>query len=215
MALRYLPITLTTAILFAGPILVSLLSIPLLGEKIGIRRFAAILVGFVGVLIIIDPWGAEFHPAMIFSLGALLGTSCYFVLTRMIAGVESNSTSQLWASGVAALAIAPFALDVWIWPSSVGGWIGLGLIGCFGATSHILVTAAHRYADASLLAPVVYTTALYATLAGWIVFATPPGLSTLLGAPIIIASGLYIGQRERRLYQARMARPPGPATWPE
>lgn len=204
LALKYLPLTLTTAILFAGPIVVSLLSIPILGEKIGIRRFAAIIVGFAGVLIVIQPWSADFEPAMLLSLGGLLCASLYFVLTRMIAGVESNSTSQLWASGVATLAILPFALGVWAWPATTSGWIVLGLIGVFGATSHILATAAHRYADASLLAPVVYAQVLYATLASWVVFATAPGFWTVVGAPVIVASGLYIGQRERRLYRERL-----------
>jgi drug/metabolite transporter (DMT)-like permease len=197
MALRYLPITVTTTIMFAGPIVVTFLAIPLLGEQVGIRRILAVCTGFLGVLVVIQPWGIDFHPAVFFSLGALTSASLYFVITRMLAGVESNATSQVWASGLATLCLAPFALPVFLWPQPGTQTAVFLLIGVFGALGHIAATSAHRLADASILAPVVYIQILLAAIAGILVFDTYPTVWTLGGGLIIIASGIYIWHRER------------------
>lgn len=197
-ALQSLPITLTTTIMFAGPIVVTLLAIPILGEKVGIRRIAAVCVGFIGVLVVIQPWGAEFDPAMFFSLAALLIASLYFIMTRMLAGVETNATQQVWSSGFASIALAPFALSAWIWPENGLQWLIMCLIGGFGMMGHSLATLAHRWADASILAPMVYSQIFLAALAGIFVFSSTPTIWTLAGGLIIITSGLYIWRRERQ-----------------
>ena len=197
-ALQHLPITVTTTIFFAGPIVVTLLAIPLLGEVVGLRRLIAVCVGFGGVLVTMQPWGTAFHPAMFYCLGGLLCASLYFVMTRMLAGIDSNATSQLWASGVATAVIAPVALTQWVWPGGTLQWALVLTIGLWGALGHISATAAHRLAEASILAPVVYNQLLLASLAGIVVFDTWPTPWTLAGAAIIIGSGLYIWQRERK-----------------
>ena len=196
-ALSYLPITINTTIQFAGPIMITVLSIPLLGEKVGIHRFAAVLAGFGGVLIVMQPWGAEFHPAMLLVLAALVCSSLYFILTRKLAGRERNATHQVWGSGVAMAAMAPFAVPLWVWPDTITGWAVMIVIGVFGALGHIAATRAHGMADASLLAPIVYLQLIFASVAGIVVFATWPTVWTLVGAGVIIASGLYIWHRER------------------
>ncbi|MDO6732770.1 DMT family transporter [Marinovum sp. 2_MG-2023] len=205
-ALQYLPITVTTTIMFAGPVVVTLLAIPILGEKVGLRRIIAVCVGFFGVIVVMQPWGAEFHPAMILSLGALVMASMYFVMTRLLAGVEGNATQQIWSSGIAAIAILPFALADWHWPTDTTTWLVFAIIGVFGACGHICATIAHRLADASLLAPVIYIQIFSAAAAGILVFATWPTIWTLGGGGIIIASGLYIWQRERAV-RGRVRRP--------
>lgn len=202
-ALRSLPITVTTTIFFAGPIVVTLLAIPLLGEKVGIRRFLAVCTGFIGVLIVMQPWGAAFHPAMMFSLAALVIASLYFVMTRMLAGVETNATQQVWAAGIPSIVLAPFALAVWTLPTRAVDWVVMFLIGGFGVTGHILATTAHRWAPASTLAPVVYAQLFAATFAGIVIFGVWPTIWTLAGGAVIIASGLYIWQRERVKASAR------------
>ena len=110
-----MPITVTTTIMFAGPIVITLLAVPLLSEKVGIRRVLAVCTGFLGVLVVIQPWGTAFQPAMFFSLATLVLSSLYFVMTRMLAGIESNATQQIWA---AALATAPkvvlLSLLLWV-----------------------------------------------------------------------------------------------------
>ncbi|NDV98718.1 DMT family transporter [Salipiger sp. PrR002] len=198
LALGYLPITVTTTIMFAGPIVVTLLAIPLLGEKVGPHRIGAVCVGFLGVLVVMQPWGAEFHPAMLLSVGALSCAALYFILTRQMAGKESNATSQVWGGALPTLLLAPVVLPSWEAPESAGVGVMMGVIGIFGAVAHMLATAAHRYADASVLAPVVYLQLLSAAAAGLLIFGTWPTPWTLLGAAIIIGAGLYIWHRERQ-----------------
>lgn len=204
-ALKYLPITVTTTIMFAGPIVVTLLAIPILGEKVGIRRIAAVCTGFIGVILVMQPWGVSFHPAMFLTLGALVMASCYFIMTRLLAGIEGNATHQIWSSGVATLALFPFVLDGWVWPTG-DAWIAFVLIGGFGASSHVAAVTAHRWADASILAPVIYVQIFLAAIAGVLLFDTWPTVWTLGGGSIIIASGLYIWQRERAV-RGKVRRP--------
>ncbi|MBJ3764066.1 DMT family transporter [Maribius pontilimi] len=197
-ALQYLPLTVTTTIMFSGPIAVTLLAIPILGERVGIHRLVAVCVGFLGVLVVMQPWGAEFHPAMLLNLLAMMLASLYFILTRMLAGIESNATAQIWASGLATLVLTPFVWSVWTWPDSPAGYAVLVLIGLFGGTSHICATYAHRLADASILAPMIYIQIVLAAIASIVVFGVYPTIWTLAGGLIIIAAGLYIWRRESR-----------------
>ena len=203
-ALSYLPLTTVTAIMFASPVIVTLLAVPLLGEKVGILQFVAILLGFVGVLIVVSPWDGALHPAIFLSLGSCVCTSVYFILSRMLAR-ESTATQQIWASGIATLFLAPVAF--WQWQAPADGFVVLMmcLIGLFGVSSHSLVTLAHRIADASVLAPVVYLQLLFATIAGYLVFGQVPGASTLFGALVIIAGGvlLWLSGRRNRIAAIR------------
>lgn len=196
-ALQFLPITVTTTIMFSGPIAVTLLAIPILNERVGWHRLAAVCVGFVGVLVVMQPWGAEFHPAMLLSLAAMTVAALYFIMTRMLAGIESNATSQIWASGLATVCLAPFAIRVWQWPGSVMDWVPFVMIGVFGGVGHIFATHAHRMADASILAPIIYIQIVLAALASIAVFNVYPTVWTLGGGLIIAAAGLYIWWRER------------------
>lgn len=197
-ALHYLPITVTITILFAGPIAITLLAIPILGERVGPHRIGAVIVGFSGVLVVMQPWGTGFHPAMLLSLSAMLCASLYFILTRMLAGVDSNATAQIWSSGVGAICLAPFVVSLWQWPTDPIGWLPFVLIGVFGAVGHNFVTNAHRMADASILAPMMYVQMIFAALVSILVFGTWPTLWTFLGGLIIAGAGLYVWHRERR-----------------
>ena len=196
-ALKYLPITLTTTIFFAGPILVTLFAIPILGEKVGIRRVIAVCFGFIGVVIVIQPWGASFHPAIYFSLGALLCASMYFIMTRMVANSESNAVMQLWSSGIPTILLLPFAINVWIWPETLVQMAIMFAIGAFGALGHLATTIAHRWVDASILAPMIYTQIFFAAIVSYFIFDQLPTIWTFAGGIIIIGSGIYIWQRER------------------
>lgn len=198
-ALTYLPLTITTAIFFATPVLISLLAIPILGERIGLRRFLAILVGFVGVLIIASPWGAPFHWSILCAVGSLLCASLYFVLTRLIAGRDNNPTGQIYTSGLPTLVLLPFALSHWVWPATAVDWVIVTVIGCAAMLGHSLLTIGYRYAPASTLGPVVYVQILYASAISWVVFSQPPDAKTILGTAVIVAAGLYLWLRERQL----------------
>ncbi len=207
-ALQFLPITVTTTIMFAGPIAVTLLSIPILGERVGIHRLIAVCIGFAGVLVVIQPWGAEFHPAMLLNVLAMTLASLYFVMTRLLAGLESNATAQVWSSGIATICLLPVVFFVWEWPETLSGFVMMGMVGLFGASGHIFATNAHRLADASILAPMVYIQIITAAAASIIVFGEWPTFWTLIGAAIIVLAGVYIWHRERTQAR-RMTPPPG------
>jgi drug/metabolite transporter (DMT)-like permease len=205
LALGYLPLTTTSSIFFTAPLWICLLSIPLLGEHVGRRRWAAIGVGFIGILIVTRPWSGGAHWAVILSLGSALCASFYAILTRMLAGLDSTATQQFHAAAIAAVGTAPFALSGWVWPADPVTWLAFCLIGVFGWAGHQLLTIAHRFAPASVIAPFLYVQIVYMALSGWFIFGDMPDGWVVSGASVVMASGLYIWVRERR----RALRPSG------
>jgi drug/metabolite transporter (DMT)-like permease len=198
-AITYIPLTVTASISFTMPLILCALSIPLLGEKVGWRRWLAIVVGFAGVLVIIRPGTEAFHPAMLLSFMGIVFTAFYFLLTRKLAGVDSTTTQSFYAAGIATLCLAPFAFGGWTWPSSASEWIPFVLIGAAAMIGHQAITLAHRLAPASVLAPFNYSLIVFLTASSWLVFGQPPDIWIVVGAPIVIGSGLYIWLRERQL----------------
>lgn len=198
-ALQHLPLTITIAIFFVAPLMVCLLSVPVLGEKVGIKRLMAVLVGFGGILIIVQPWSESFNPYVFFSIAAMLSASAYFVLSRIVAGIDSNATTQVYVAGLATILLAPFALHLWVWPQDPASWVLIVLIGSMGMLGHTMVTNAHKFAQASVLAPIIYSQAVFIAFLSWIVFNQPPDLRTITGTLIIVGSGLFIWWRERQL----------------
>lgn len=198
-ALVYLPITVTTAIFFSSPMLVCLLSIFVLNENVGARRLAAVFVGFLGVAVTTQIWNENFHLAILLSICSVSSYSAYIILTRKLAGTDGNATTQLYASGMATIIITPTALVLWETPTTNVEWILLGVMGIFGAIGHSLLTLAHRYAQASTLAPIVYAQIIYVTFLSWLIFNATPDFWTIVGTSIIVSSGFYIWWRERRV----------------
>lgn len=198
-AVKFLPLTVTGSIVFALPLVLCALSVPLLGEHVGWRRWLAILVGFGGVLVIIRPGAGDFNWAVFFSIGAVTCYAFYNIITRKLAGVDSPHSQQFYAALVATACILPFAFGQWEWPADTAGWIAFFAMGTIGAIGHQIYTTAHRLAPASSLAPFVYVQIFYMTGASWFVFGEPPDQWIFLGAPIVIGSGLYIWHRERQL----------------
>jgi len=198
-AITFLPLTVTSAISFTMPLILCALSIPLLGETVGWRRWAAIAVGFLGVLIIVRPGTEAFHPAVILSLVTALFSALYNLLTRKLAGVDGTTTQQFYAAAAATVCIAPFSLGGWTWPHEVVGWSAFFGIGVAALIGHLFATTAHRYAPASVLAPFGYLQIIFMTASSWLVFNQPPDLWIYIGAPIVMASGFYIWWRERQL----------------
>jgi len=197
--LQYLPLTTTIAIFFVAPLTVCLLSIPVLGEQVGFKRLLAVLVGFLGVLVIVEPWSQAFDPHVFYAIGAMLCASGYFVMSRVIAGVDENSTVQFYVSGIATLMLSPFAFSVWQWPETWQIWGLLALIGTLGMIGHSMLTRAHQSAEASVLAPTVYSQVIYIAILSWLVFGQPPDTRTVIGTIIIVVSGLFIWFRERQI----------------
>ncbi len=197
-ALQYLQLTVTGAIFFTVPILVALLSAPLLGESLDARRWAAILLGFAGVLVIVRPGSDAFHPAMLLATGNAVIYAVFNMMTRKLAAYDPPETIQFLPAVVACVVLTPFAIATWQSPPGWFEWLLLCLMGVFGGTGHTLLALAHRYAPASTLAPFMYQQILYAALFGYLVFGDVPDREVWIGAAIVIASGLYLFSRERR-----------------
>jgi drug/metabolite transporter (DMT)-like permease len=202
-AIRYLPLTVTGSILFSVPLLVCALSVPLLGERVGWRRWMAILVGFGGVLVIIRPGSEAFSIYVLICLITVVSYALYNITTRRLAGVDSASTQQFYTALIAMVCIMPFAFGGWVWPGDTASWVAFASIGVSGAVGHQIFAIAHRLAPASSLAPFIYSQVIYLSAASWIVFGEPPDIWILAGAPLVVASGLYIWLRERQLAAQR------------
>jgi drug/metabolite transporter (DMT)-like permease len=197
-ALQYLQLTVTASIFFTVPILIAVMGAPLLGERLDAKRWAAILIGFAGVLVIARPGSESFHPAMLLSLANAVLYALFNLMTRKLAAYDSPETIQFLPAVVASVILAPFALAVWESPQGGFEWLMLGMLGVFGGTGHYLLALAHRYAPASTLAPFLYQQILYMALFGYLVFGNVPDPAVWIGATVVILSGLYLFARERR-----------------
>jgi drug/metabolite transporter (DMT)-like permease len=196
-ALRYLQLDQALALSFSTPFFVAALSGPILGEWVRWRRWTAIGVGFLGVLVVIRPGTGSIHPAAVLSLSAALCYALYAITTRILARTDSNETTLFYSNIVGALALIPVLPFVWTTPHDpliIGLMFAAGALGAFG---HYLLIAAHRLAPAAVLSPFIYTEIVLVIILGFVVFADVPNRWTLAGASIVIASGLYMLHRER------------------
>lgn len=197
-AVMYMPLADVMTYWLAAPIYVAAASPLLLGEKVGWRRWTAIFIGFVGVVITLNPSRAMFTlPALI----SIVGTAAFAFM--MISGRSLRNTPdktlvffQIGAAGLAGLFTAPF--DWQPLQSPVDGLL-LGLLGIVAMCAHMLVNRALKVSDAATVAPLNYTLLLFAILFGWLIFGEVPRQSVLLGAALIVGSGLFIFFREQQL----------------
>jgi drug/metabolite transporter (DMT)-like permease len=196
-ALQYLQLAVTSSIFFLVPILTALMAAPMLGEKIDRGRWVAIVAGFIGVLVIVRPGSADFHPAMLLSVVNAVLYAIFNLMTRRLAAYDSPETIQYLPALGAALLLAPFALAAWDSPSGGLEWTVACLMGALGGLGHYLLAMAHRYAPATVIAPFLYQQVLYMALFGYVVFGDVPAPAVWLGAAIVITSGLYLFARER------------------
>lgn len=201
-AMRFLPLTVTGALFFTQPLMVCALSVPMLGERVGWRRWLALCVGFAGTLIIVRPGTEAFHPASLLCLFGAFCAALYSIWTRKLAAIDPAATQQLYAGAIALVAVLPFAFLDWHWPANPPTWAALVLMGCFGVAAHQLTSVALRFAAPSVVAPFSYTELVLLAFASWIIFNQPPDISFYAGAALIIGSGLFIFLRERQLKPA-------------
>jgi drug/metabolite transporter (DMT)-like permease len=195
-ALKYMPIADTLAIFFVQPLVITLLSPLVLGEEVGVRRWAAVVAGFAGTLIIIRPGFQELNLGAPLALAAGASLAVYMLLTRMIAG-KSDALVTTFHTNVAGAAITSIAL-LWVWQMPTANqWGLLVLLAAVAAIGHYFIVRAYDHGEASLLAPLAYTEMITAVALGWIFFGDFPDRWTFLGSGILIASAIYIAQRER------------------
>ena len=202
-AIRYLPLSLTGTILFSAPIIVCALSWPLLRERVGIYRWFAIALGFVGILVAIRPFSEDFHWAVFLSLAGAVSFALYSILTRKLSGVVSTDIMQFYSGLVGTAVLLPFAVLEWQNPDDAFSWVVMISLGFFGWAGHQMLTRAMGVAPANLLMPFGYSFILYLTTWSYLVFNNTPDVWTLMGAAIIIVAGLIIWFRERQAYRKR------------
>ncbi len=195
-AIRYLPLSVSSSILNSAPIILTALAVPLLGERVGPFRIAAVIVGFIGVLIVIRPFGEAFHWATLLALVNAFSMAGFAILTRMLSGRISTQTMQVYMGAIGTAALLIPAILTWQTPETAGQWALLLSIGCFAWTGHEIFSRAHAFAEASVLIPFNYSIILYLTISGMLVFGNIPDAPVLIGAAIIIGSGLVIWWRE-------------------
>ncbi|MBZ9567046.1 MULTISPECIES: DMT family transporter [Modicisalibacter] len=202
--LTLLPLAETTAIAFAAPLFVTLLSGPLLNERVAAVPFAASLVGFAGVLIVVRPGAAGFQWGALIVIGAAVCYALMMITARRYGGKERLWAMVFYATLVPLVVSALLLPGVWRTPQGLHwlGFVGSGVLG-MGAVSFI--TLAFRYAPAALAAPFDYTAMVWAVLLGWWLWGEVPDVWVFVGAGVIIASGLAIALHERRV--AVKARP--------
>ncbi|MGQ9370183.1 DMT family transporter [Azospirillum sp. ST 5-10] len=204
-ALGLLPFVDVTAILNSTPVLITVLSIPLLKETVGWRRGLAVLAGFAGALLIVGPASGAFQWTVLLPLSAAVANALYQIITRMLKTSDPTLTTFFYTS-VVGTAVCSAALPfVWETPDLTAAGLML-LLGSLGASSHFCMIRAYTAAPAAVVAPFGYTTLVWATGWGVLVFAEVPAWTTLLGAGVIVASGIYILYREQ--VRARPARRP-------
>jgi drug/metabolite transporter (DMT)-like permease len=197
-ALQYLQLAETGAIQFLAPILVALLGVRLLGERLDTGRWIAIVVGFVGVVIILQPGSRGFHPAMLVSLLQTTIYACFILMTRVLASVDRPESTNFLSALGSTIVIAPFGLAVWQMPATAFEWLLVVVTGIAGGLGHYLLALAHRFAPASTLAPFIYQQILYMCLLGYLAFGDVPRPAVVIGAAVVVASGLYLLLKERR-----------------
>ncbi|WP_294644833.1 DMT family transporter [uncultured Aureimonas sp.] len=197
-ALSRVPLADATAVLFFSPIMVTVLSVALLGERIGIHRIAAVLAGFCGMLLILRPGIGSFHPALFLVLAAAVLNAVYLILTRRLAGREDAASTQFNTTAFGAVVMSAVVIPVWQTPDAATLALLLA-IGLLGTVGHFLLVSAFRYASASLLSPFLYTQVLVAAGVSVALFGDPLHGATIAGTAVLVASGLYIWWRENRV----------------
>ncbi|MFD1333728.1 DMT family transporter [Methylopila musalis] len=195
-ALIYLQLDETMSITFATPLMVAVLAGPMLGEWVGPKRFAAILVGFLGVLVVTRPGFGGLHPAALVAFLGCVAYALYLIATRVLAAHDPTTTTLFFSGLVGVVVTTPIVPFFWTWPTGLD-WLALAAVGAFGGIGHGLLIAAYRLAPAAILAPFIYAQLVGMITMGYLVFGDVPGLWTLSGAAIVIASGLYLITRER------------------
>jgi drug/metabolite transporter (DMT)-like permease len=197
-ALVFLPLADCVAIAFISPLLVTALSVPLLGEKVGVHRWGVVIMGFMGVLIIIRPGMGIRHWAAILPLFTALFWANYQITTRILSRFDGALTTLFYTGAGGLLFTTLLVWLVWVSPT-LKQWGILACLGFLGTMGHYLLIKAYEVAPASILAPFSYTSILWSIVLGYFLFGDFPDELTMAGIVIVISSGLYIMRRERRL----------------
>lgn len=197
-SLIHLGLAEATAIIFVAPLFITAISALFLKEHVGWRRWLAVLIGFLGVLIVVRPGGAAFQPASLLPVGAAVVYALLMIGSRWVDARESVWTLLLWLTGTGAVLSALLVPFVWVPVRGEHIWLFAG-VAVFGTAGMTMMSQAFRMAPAAVVAPLDYTALIWATGLGFFIWGDIPDLATYVGAAIIIASGVYIILRESRV----------------
>ncbi|MFA6040665.1 MAG: DMT family transporter [Methylophilus sp.] len=196
-ALRFMPLAEGTSIVYLTPLIVTVLSGPLLGERVGRLQWLAVLIGFAGVLLIVRPGGALFHPVALLALAAAFSFSLYQLVTRKLNRTDNANVSN-FISGIVSVAVTSLLLPL-VWEIPTLHYAGLMVaLGVSALVSHLFMTHAYHHAKPSTLAPFTYLQLPFAGLIGYILFNHIPEMLAFVGMLVIAVGGLLviIGQRK-------------------
>ncbi|CAN5384586.1 DMT family transporter [soil metagenome] len=201
-SLKYMPVGEFTAIVMITPLVMTLLASLALGERVSVLRWALVVGGFVGTLIIIRPGGERFSMAMLLPLGLVISHASFQILTSRLARTEDPITLHFYTGWIGTL-LASLALPfAWTWLDSWTLWAGMALMGLMGTVGHFMMILAYARAPVSTLTPFLYAQIGFAMLGGWLVFSHVPDELSLLGMGMIAvcgAAGAWLAVRESRL----------------
>lgn len=195
-ALPHVKLATASAIMFTAPLIVTALSVPLLGEQVGKWRWGAVLLGFIGALVIVQPGADVFNPWALLTLGSAACFGVYQIATRKLTSRERPETLIIYTAMVGAVVMT--LVGPWLsqMPERPGQWLALTGLGLLGGLGQFFVIKALQHGPASIISPFGYAELVSAVAFGWIVFGTLPGINTWYGATLIISAGLVILYRE-------------------
>jgi drug/metabolite transporter (DMT)-like permease len=196
-ALRSIPLAEAFALAFTSPLFITALSVPLLGEKVGLYRWSAVIFGFLGTLVILRPGAEAFNPAALLVIGAAFSYAMVMILTRRMARRNTTLSMMVWTAVISCCvsgAVVPFE---WVTPNGAD-FLLLVMTGLVGSAGMFMISQAYRYAPAAVVAPFDYTMLLWGTLFGWVLWRELPDAYVGAGAAMVVVGGLYIVHRETR-----------------
>lgn len=188
----------THAIFASYPLIIAMLSGPILGEYVGWRRWLAICVGFIGILIILNPGNGIFSPYALVPLAGAILFALYGLLTRYVGQYDNSSTSFFWTGVVGSIAMTVIGLNFWD-PVSRSDWSIMLLLSASGVVGHYLLIKCYEVAEASAVQPFAYLQLIWASMIGIIIFEEQITTNVLIGACIIVGAGLFTLWRERKV----------------
>ena len=203
LAIGKVPLATASAIGFTSPLIVTALSVPLLREQVGWRRWSAVCVGFCGALLIIRPGSGPYNPAVLLLLVSAGAYALYQIATRWVMAHDSPATGIIFAALLGSLGTTLLLPVSFVMPKSLFDLAMFLSLGCLGGLGHFLVIKAFQAAPASVIAPLGYVELIGTTILGYLIFGNFPDALTWVGALVIIASGLYIAMRERKRREMR------------
>ncbi len=194
-SLKYIGLMEATAIFFCVPILVVIFSFLLLKERINWRSIIAILVGFIGMIIIIRPNSDIVAFGVLLTFGAAICAALFNIVTRKLTNEDPLSVTMVYTAFIGAVILSIITPFIWQNPTIWQEWLALAVIGLFGGAAHSAMIAAHAFATASSVAPFMYSQIFWAIGLGYLFFGALPNQYSLLGAAIVIISGIYLLHR--------------------